>query len=60
MIFKKVRLVSKRPAWTGSESRKPSTQPPVALSPAKPQTPVVEEEVAPVRKPRKKVTPPSE
>jgi cell division protease FtsH len=60
MIFKKVRLVSKRPAWTGSESRKPSTQPPVALSPAKPQTPVAEEEVAPVRKPRKKVTPPSE
>jgi len=60
MIFKKVRLVSKRPAWTGSESRKPSTQPPVALSPAKPQTPVVEEEAAPVRKPRKKVTPPSE
>jgi len=60
MIFKKVRLVSKRPAWTGSESRKPSTQPPVALSPAKPQTPIVEEEVAPVRKPRKKATPPSE
>ena len=60
MIFKKVRLVSKRPAWTGSESRKPSTQPPVALLPAKPQTPIVEEEVAPVRKPRKKATPPSE
>ena len=61
MIFKKVRLVSKRPAWTGSDSRKPSTQPPVALSPAKPQAPVVEEEEAvPVRKPRKKATPPSE
>jgi len=60
MIFKKVRLVSKRPAWTGSELRKPSTQPPVALSPAKPQTPVVEEEATPVRKPRKKATPPSE
>jgi cell division protease FtsH len=60
MIFKKVRLVSRRPAWTGSESRKPSTQPPVALSPAKPQVAVVEEEVAPVRKPRKKATPPSE
>ena len=61
MIFKKVRLVSKRPAWTGSDSRKPSTQPPVALSPAKPQTSVVEEEeAAPVRKPRKKATPPSE
>ena len=62
MIFKKVRLVSKRPAWTGSDSRKPSTQPPVALSPAKPQAPVVEEEeeAVPVRKPRKKATPPSE
>jgi cell division protease FtsH len=60
MIFKKVRLVSRRPAWTGSESRKPSTQPPVALSPAKPQVAVVEEEVAPVRKPRPKATPPSE
>ena len=61
MIFKKVRLVSKRPAWTGSDSRKPSTQPPVALSPAKPQAPVVEEEEAvPVRKSRKKATPPSE
>jgi cell division protease FtsH len=59
-IFKKVRLVSRRPAWTGSESRKPSTQPPVALSPAKPQAPVVEEEVQAVRKPRKKATPPSE
>ena len=59
-IFKKVRLVSRRPAWTGSESRKPSTQPPVALSPAKPQAPVVEEEVQAVRKPRKKATPTSE
>jgi cell division protease FtsH len=60
LIFKKVRLVSRRPAWTGSESRKPSTQPPVALSPAKPQAPVVEEEVQQVRKTRKKATPPSE
>ena len=59
-IFKKVRLVSRRPAWTGSDSRKPSTQPPVALSPAKPQAPVVEEEESAVRKPRKKATPPSE
>jgi len=59
-IFKKVRLVSRRPAWTGSDSRKPSTQPPVALSPAKPQAPIVEEEAQVVRKPRKKATPPSE
>jgi cell division protease FtsH len=60
LIFKKVRLVSRRPAWTGSESRKPSTQAPVALSPSKPQSPVVEEEVQQVRKTRKKATPPSE
>ena len=59
-IFKKVRLVSKRPAWTGSEARKPSVLPPVALSPAKPQAPVVEEEEKAIRKLRKKVTPPSE
>jgi cell division protease FtsH len=59
-IFKKVRLVSRRPAWTGSESRKPSTQPPVALSPAKLQAPAAEEEETVVRKPRKKATPPSE
>ena len=59
-IFKKVRLVSKRPAWTGSDTRIPSALPPVALSPAKPQAPVVEEEEKAIRKPRKKVTPPSE
>jgi cell division protease FtsH len=59
-IFKKVRMVSKRPAWTGSDSRKPSSQPPVALSPARPQAPALEEEAKVVRKPRKKATPPSE
>jgi len=59
-IFKKVRLVSRRPAWTGSETRIPSALPPVALSPAKPQALVVEEEEKVIRKPRKKVTPPSE
>ena len=59
-IFKKVRLVSRRPAWTGSDLRKPSTQPPVALSPAKPQIPVIEEEERIARRPRKKATPPSE
>lgn len=59
-IFKKVRLVSRRPAWTGSETRIPSALPPVALSPAKPQALVVEEEEKVIRKPRKKVTPPNE
>jgi cell division protease FtsH len=28
-IFKKVKLVTKRPAWTGSATRIPSEQPPV-------------------------------
>jgi len=60
LIFKKVRLVSKRPAWTGSNLRQPSSQPPVALSPAKPQPPVVDEEEKTARKAKKKVTPPSE
>ena len=31
VIFKKVKSVSKRPAWTGSSQRVPSTQPPVAI-----------------------------
>ena len=31
VIFKKVKSVSKRPAWTGSAQRVPSTQPPVAI-----------------------------
>jgi cell division protease FtsH len=30
-IFKNVRSVKPRPAWTGSSSRKPSSQPPVAI-----------------------------
>ena len=60
LIFKKVRLVSRRPAWTGSNLRKPSNQSPVALSPAKPQPPVVEEEEKAVRKTKKKAAPPSE
>ena len=59
-IFRKVRLVSRRPAWTGSATRKPSSLPPVAMSPAKPQSPVNEEEDKTARKPKKKVTPPSE
>jgi cell division protease FtsH len=61
-IFKKVRKVSKRPAWTGSSTRKPSTQPPVAMSPAKPASPVTSKDDSEntVRKPRKKAAPPSE
>jgi cell division protease FtsH len=31
VIFKKVKSVSKRPAWTGSSQRIPSSQPPVAI-----------------------------
>ena len=31
VIFKKVKAVSKRPAWTGSSQRIPSSQPPVAI-----------------------------
>jgi cell division protease FtsH len=30
-VFKNVRSVKPRPAWTGSDSRKPSNQPPVAI-----------------------------
>ena len=63
-IFKKVRKVSRRPAWTGSASRIPSNQPPVAMSPAKATNLVVEEaiepEVKPEKKVRKKAPPPSE
>ncbi len=43
-IFKKVKKVKPRPAWTGSDSRIPSNQPPVALKPAKIK--VVEEDKA--------------
>jgi cell division protease FtsH len=34
-IFKKVKKVKPRAAWTGSQNRIPSNQPPVALKPAK-------------------------
>ena len=43
-IFKKVKKVKPRPPWTGSDSRIPSSQPPVALKPAKVK--VVEEDKA--------------
>jgi cell division protease FtsH len=35
VIFKKVKKVKPRAAWTGSQKRIPSNQPPVALKPAK-------------------------
>ena len=35
VIFKKVKKVKPRAAWTGSQTRIPSNQPPVALKPAK-------------------------
>jgi cell division protease FtsH len=41
-VFKKVRKVKPRAAWTGSQKRIPSNQPPVALKPAKIK--VIEEE----------------
>jgi cell division protease FtsH len=61
-IFKSVKKVKSRPAWTGSPGRTPSDKPPVNLSPAKPQKPVVEVPKTveqPVRKPRKKTAPPT-
>lgn len=59
-IFEPVKLVSKRPAWTGSPNRTPSDLPPVALSPAKSLRRAGDEKVEKpkvVRKPRKKVEP---
>jgi cell division protease FtsH len=61
-IFKRVKKVKPRPAWTGSPERTPSDKPPVNLSPAKQQKPVVEVDKnieQPVRKPRKKPAPPT-
>jgi cell division protease FtsH len=43
-IFANVRAVKPRPAWTGSDSRKPSSQPPVAIP------------NAPAEKPKKRAT----
>ena len=57
-IFKKVKKVKPRAAWTGSQNRTPSNQPPVALKPAKVK--VVEEEKivkkAPVKKSDKDIS----
>ena len=58
VIFKKVKNVSRRPAWTGSATRTPSKQPPVKLSPAKlvikTDSAVEVEAEAPAKKARKK------
>ena len=56
-IFTKVRMVSSRPAWTGSPNRSPSTLPPVGLVAAKPQVDPEAIVAKPVRKPRKKAVP---
>ena len=62
-IFADVKMVSPRPAWTGSPNRTPSTLPPVGLSPANSIAKAAElaaEELKPARKPRKKAAPTSE
>jgi cell division protease FtsH len=54
-VFKKVKKVRKRAAWTGSKLRVPSTIPPVALKPAKVKEKPVEKAVDKVvEKPAKK------
>jgi cell division protease FtsH len=58
-LFKKVKKVRKRPAWTGSNTRVPSSKPPITAKPAKvvkAAEPVVEE----VKKPKKKAAPKEE
>ena len=62
-IFAQVKMVSPRPAWTGSPNRTPSTLPPVGLSPANSIAKAAElaaEAAKPARKPRKKAAPASE
>ena len=49
-IFKKVKMVTKRPAWTGSATRVPSEQPPVAV----PERAVVEAPTEPKKPTRRK------
>ncbi len=56
-IFAKVKMVSSRPAWTGSPNRSPSDIPPVALVAAKPQVDPEANGEKRVRKPRKKAAP---
>jgi cell division protease FtsH len=55
-IFAKVKKVQKRPAWTGSSTRVPSSKPPVAAKAAK----VVEVEPEEPKKARKKAAPKEE
>ena len=57
-IFTGIKRVKPRPAWTGSPDRTPSSQPPVALSPAKSSTP--DAEVKPAKRARKKAAHASE
>jgi cell division protease FtsH len=52
VIFKKVKKVKPRAPWTGSQSRIPSNQPPVALRPAKVKEIASEKSV---KKPNKKI-----
>ena len=49
-IFKKVKMVTQRPAWTGSATRVPSEQPPVAV----PERAVVEAPTEPKKPTRRK------
>ena len=57
VIFAKVTSWPRRPAWTGSINRIPSSQPPVAIPPKKV---VAESTETPKRAPRKKKAPSSE
>ena len=59
-IFAGIKKVKARPAWTGSSTRVPSSQPPVALSAANSQGSSVVEEKKPVKRTRKKAAPASE
>ncbi len=55
-IFAKVRPVTPRPAWTGSPTRIPSTQPPIEV----PGKVVVEEEITEAKKPTRRKKPASD
>ena len=55
-IFAKVRPVTPRPAWTGSPTRIPSTQPPIEV----PGKIVVKEEIAEAKKPTRRKKPASD
>ena len=54
VIFKNVRAVKPRPAWTGSSTRKPSSKPPVAIPAPKPEIKASENGTKP--KPKKSAT----